>query len=139
MQSLSGEGHSASCTIQLGCVSGQNRTKLQQTITNILMSYTGPVPTIHTLNSVQHGLPTRHLAGRVLLWLASYPGCLGLGTSLYWGDTGIFALTVMVSNCQLSVLLPEGECVIKRQLYSGPFTLREAASLIIRTDGKDSM
>ena len=35
-----------------------------------------------------------------------------------------------VSKCQLSVPLPEGKRAIKRQLYSGPFTLREAASFI---------
>ena len=38
----------------------------------------------------------------------------------------------MVSKCQLSVLLPEGKCVIKRQLYSERFTLREAASFIFQ-------
>ena len=36
----------------------------------------------------------------------------------------------MVHNCQLSILLPEDKRAIKRQLYSGPFTLREAASFI---------
>ena len=33
----------------------------------------------------------------------------------------------MVSKCQLSILLPEGKCAMKRQLYTGPFLLREAA------------
>jgi len=28
----------------------------------------------------------------------------------------------MVSECQLSILLPEGKHMIKRQLYSGPFS-----------------
>ena len=37
-----------------------------------------------------------------------------------------------------SVLLLEGKRVIKRQLYTGPFTLREAASFIFDTNGKDS-
>ena len=36
----------------------------------------------------------------------------------------------MVSKCQISVPLPNGKCTIKRQLYSGVFTLREAASLL---------
>ena len=36
----------------------------------------------------------------------------------------------MVSKCQLCGLLLEGKCAIKRQLYSGPSTLREAASFI---------
>ena len=31
-----------------------------------------------------------------------------------------------IGKCQLSVQLPEGKRTIKRQLYSGPFTLREA-------------
>ena len=38
-------------------------------------------------------------------------------------------LNEMVSKCQLNVLL-EGKRTIKRQLYSEPFTLREAASFI---------
>ena len=38
----------------------------------------------------------------------------------------------MVSKCQLSVLLPEGKRATKRQLYSEPFTLREAASCIFK-------
>ena len=44
----------------------------------------------------------------------------------------------MFSNVKLSVLLPEGKRVIKRQLYSGPFTLREAA-FIFGANGKDLM
>ena len=39
---------------------------------------------------------------------------------------------IVCSKCQLSILLPEGKRVIKRQLYSGPFTLREASSFIFR-------
>ena len=38
----------------------------------------------------------------------------------------------MVSKRQLSILLPEGNPAIKRQLYSEPFTLREAASFIFQ-------
>ena len=38
-----------------------------------------------------------------------------------------------------SVLLPEGKHEIKRQLYSRPFTLREAAFLYFGTNGNDSM
>ena len=35
-------------------------------------------------------------------------------------------------NVNLSVLLPEGKRVIKKQLYSEPLTLREAASSIFQ-------
>ena len=46
----------------------------------------------------------------------------------------------MVSKCQLSVLLLEDKRVIKRQLYSRPFTLREKQLLLsFGTNGKDSM
>ena len=38
----------------------------------------------------------------------------------------------MVSKCQLNVLLSEGKHAIKRQLYSEPFTLREAGSFIFQ-------
>ena len=48
------------------------------------------------------------------LWLK----CAGLNLSIYrWFP---------------NVLLPEGKCMIKRQLYSEPFTLREAASFIFQ-------
>ena len=42
---------------------------------------------------------------------------------------------------QLSILVPEGKRIIKRQQYIGPFTLREAASLnlLFSTIGKDSI
>ena len=36
------------------------------------------------------------------------------------------------SKCQLSARLPEGKWMAKRQLYSEPFTLREAASSIFK-------
>ena len=40
----------------------------------------------------------------------------------------------MVSKCQLSALLLEGKCTIKRQLYSKPFILWEDLSaLMVRT------
>ena len=42
-------------------------------------------------------------------------------------------------DSQLSILLPEGNYAINRQLYSGLFTLREAASFIFHTNGKDLM
>ena len=45
----------------------------------------------------------------------------------------------MVYKCWLSVLLLEGKHVIKRHLYSGPFTLREVAFLPSCTNGKDSL
>ena len=45
----------------------------------------------------------------------------------------------MVSKCQLSILLPEGNCATKSQLYSGPFMLRETASSSFGTGGIDSM
>ena len=38
----------------------------------------------------------------------------------------------MVSKCQLYVLVPEGMHTIKKQLYSEPFTLREATSFIFQ-------
>ena len=36
----------------------------------------------------------------------------------------------MASKFQLSLLLPEGKRTIKKQLYSGPFTSREAVAFI---------
>ena len=44
----------------------------------------------------------------------------------------IYYTTWMVSKCQLNVPLPEGKRATKRQLYSEPFTLREAASSIFK-------
>ena len=41
-------------------------------------------------------------------------------------------IAYMVSKCQLSVLLLEGKHAIKRQLYSGPFILREAGSFMFQ-------
>ena len=39
----------------------------------------------------------------------------------------------MASKCQLSVLLPEGKSVIKRQLYSGPaFCTKHDPTLALR-------
>ena len=38
----------------------------------------------------------------------------------------------------MSIKLLEGKHQIERQLYSEPFTLREAAFFIFSTDGKDS-
>ena len=40
-------------------------------------------------------------------------------------------------KCQFSTLLPEGKCTIKKQLYSGPFTLREAAFYLSALIGFD--
>ena len=46
----------------------------------------------------------------------------------------------MVSNCQLSTPLPEGKhLMIKRQLYRGPFTLREVAFFSFSIDSKCGM
>ena len=45
----------------------------------------------------------------------------------------IYSCLYMVSKCQLDVLLLEGKCAIKRQLYSKPFTLWEAAFLYFST------
>ena len=45
----------------------------------------------------------------------------------------------MVSNCQLSTPLPEGKHLIKRQLYRGPFTLREVVFFSFSIDSKDSI
>ena len=44
-----------------------------------------------------------------------------------------------ISKCQLSVLLPEGNCATKSQLYSRPFMLRETSSLSFGTGGVDSI
>ena len=41
-------------------------------------------------------------------------------------------LCTWIKKYQLSALLPEGKRTIKGQLYSGPFTLREAASFIFQ-------
>ena len=45
---------------------------------------------------------------------------------VYW----LHQLLVVLYKCQLGVLLPEGKHAIKKQLYSEPFTLWEAASFI---------
>ena len=39
----------------------------------------------------------------------------------------------MVYKCQLSISIPEGKNTIKRQLYTGPYTLKEAPY----SNGKD--
>ena len=38
----------------------------------------------------------------------------------------------------MSYVLSEGKHIVKRELYSGPFTLRELASFFFGTGGKDS-
>ena len=57
----------------------------------------------------------------------------GCSVSTYYGRA--------IDGFQMSIKRPtsEGKRAIKRQLYSGPFTLRVAASFIFRYYGKDLM
>ena len=48
----------------------------------------------------------------------------GPGVQLLRGSKYYVTSQTAIAKCQFSILLPEGKCVIKRQLYSDPFTLR---------------
>ena len=86
-------------------------------------------------------LPCQRTAREVLcathtMYIGNIPEDPELGTPCYTGQNCWFE-SCQGSKCQLSVLLPEGKRATKRQLYSGPFTLREAASF--STNRKDLM